>query len=60
MVKHIQTIRWQQPMNYHSVFDHPVGLALKGFIHLNLKADYKENLLLPRQYLLVQSQQWKQ
>ena len=31
MVKHTQTIRRQQPMNCLSVFDHFVGLALKGF-----------------------------
>ena len=30
MVKHIQTIRRQQPTNCLSVFDHFVGLALKG------------------------------
>ena len=30
MVKHTQAIRWQQPMTYLSVFDHFVGLALKG------------------------------
>ena len=30
MVKHTQTIRRQQPMNYLSVFDHFVGLRLKG------------------------------
>ena len=30
MVKHIQTIRRQEATNYLSVFDHFVGLALKG------------------------------
>ena len=30
MVKHTQTICLQQPPNYLSVFDHFVGLALKG------------------------------
>ena len=30
MVKHIQIIRWQQPSNFLSVFDHFVGLSLKG------------------------------
>ena len=30
MVKHIQTIRWVFPTNCLSVFDHFVGLALKG------------------------------
>ena len=30
MVKHTQTIRRQQPTNCLSVFDHFVGLAVKG------------------------------
>ena len=30
MVKHTQTIHRQQPMNCLRVFDHFVGLALKG------------------------------
>ena len=30
MVKHTQTIRWQKPTNCLSVFDHFMGLALKG------------------------------
>ena len=30
MVKHTQTIRRQQPTNCLSVFDHFVGLVLKG------------------------------
>ena len=30
MVKHTQTIRWLLPTNRLSVFDHSVGLALKG------------------------------
>ena len=29
MVKHTQTIRWQEPANCLSVFDYFVGLALK-------------------------------
>ena len=29
MVKHTQTIRWQQPANCLSVFDHFAGLALE-------------------------------
>ena len=32
MVKHTQTIRRQEPTNYLSVFDHFVGLVLKGLI----------------------------
>ena len=31
MIKHIQTIRQQQPTNSLSVFDHFAELALKGF-----------------------------
>ena len=30
MVKHTQTIRWQQPTIFLSVFDHVVVFALKG------------------------------
>ena len=30
MAKHTQTIRWLLPNNCLSVFDHVVGLALKG------------------------------
>ena len=30
MVKHTQTIRWQQPTHCLSVFDHFLWLALKG------------------------------
>ena len=30
MVKHTKKIRQQKPTNYLSVFDHFVGLALKG------------------------------
>ena len=32
MVKQIQKTRWQQPTNRLSVFDHIVGLAIKGFV----------------------------
>ena len=32
MVKHTQTIRWLLPTNCLIVFDHFVGLALKGLI----------------------------
>ena len=34
MVKHTQTIRWQQPTNCFSVFDDFVRLALKGLKYL--------------------------
>ena len=34
MVKYSQTIRRQKPTNYLKVFDHFVGLALKGLISL--------------------------
>ena len=30
MVKHTQTIRWLKSTNYLSVFEHFVGLTLKG------------------------------
>ena len=30
MVKHTQTIRWQEPKNCLSMFDHFMGLAPKG------------------------------
>ena len=30
MVKHTQTIRWHEPTNCLSMFDHLMGLALKG------------------------------
>ena len=33
MVKHTQTILWQQPTNCLSAFDHLVGLALKGLTY---------------------------
>ena len=48
MIKHTQTIRWQQPMNCLSVFDYSVGLALKGLkLSSNIiKIVYNENLYL--------------
>ena len=42
MVKHTQAIRWLLPRNYLSVFDHFVGLALKGLI---LEAKFGDDLL---------------
>ena len=36
MVKHAQTIRRQKAINCLSVFDHFVGLALKGLIVVSL------------------------
>ena len=36
MVKHIQTILWQQPTNFFSVFDHFVGLVLKERVCCNV------------------------
>ena len=49
-LKHTQTIRWQQPMNCLSVFDHSVGLALKGLNGLtkedHIFACIKTNLLV--------------
>ena len=32
MAKHTQTIRWQQSTNSLNVFDHFLGLVLKGLI----------------------------
>ena len=43
MVKHTQTICWQKPTNCLSVFDHFVGLMLKG-----LKDSYLEKKILYR------------
>ena len=37
MIKHTQTILQQQPMNRLSVFDHFVGLTLKGLTIKTLK-----------------------
>ena len=37
MVKHTQIIRRQQPTNCLSVFDHFVGLGLKGQIVLKIQ-----------------------
>ena len=37
MVKDTQTIRWQEPTNCLSVFDHFVELVLKALIGLTLK-----------------------
>ena len=36
MAKHTQTIRRQEPMNCLRVFDHHVGLALKGLNKISL------------------------
>ena len=38
MTKHIQTILRQQPTNCVSVFDHSVGLALKGLMYKSIFA----------------------
>ena len=40
MVKHTQTIRRRQPMNCLIVFDHFVGLLLKGIVQLFWFSDY--------------------
>ena len=37
MVKHTQKIRQQQPTNFLSMFDHFVGLALKGLNDIVLR-----------------------
>ena len=45
MVKHTQTIRRLLPINGLLVFDHIVGLALKGLIHvLNPQLWEEENI----------------
>ena len=46
MVKHTQAIqiRWQQPRNCLSVFDHFVGLALKGLSEYNEIRSFRFNL----------------
>ena len=36
MIKKTQTIRWQQPTNCLKVFDHFVGLPLKGLMFLKM------------------------
>ena len=69
MVKHIQTIRWQQPANCLSVFEHFVGLALKRLISsvkltnsILLKNYYKVTSgcisILQKQFLLTCSELW--
>ena len=43
MTKHTQTIRQQQPTNYLSVFNHFVGLVLKGLKNpFTLKNDFED------------------
>ena len=46
MVKHTQTIRWQQPTNFLSLLDHFVGLALRIFTdkihHRSLTGTFQE------------------
>ena len=41
MVKHTQTIRRLLPTNYLSVFDHFVGLALKGLKYVTVKSVFR-------------------
>ena len=40
MIKHTQTIRRLLPMNYWSVFDHFVGLVLKGLKFFDTVNDF--------------------
>ena len=57
MAKHIQTIRRQKPTNCLSVFDHFVGLTLKGLAyHLNLKSIPCKFVLRP--LLFLSSMTW--
>ena len=44
MIKHTQIICWQQLTNCLSVFDHFVGLALKGLRGVWLKTAAKSSL----------------
>ena len=52
MVKHAQTIRWQKPTNCLSVFDHFVGLALKGLNVLDTVFFNVNRCILLRKYYL--------
>ena len=45
MVRHIQTIYWQNLANYLSVFDHFVGLAFKGLTKIEMDY-YKSSYVL--------------
>ena len=45
MVKHTQTFLRQQPTNSLSVFDHFVGLELKGLTYKKKEKPQKENLV---------------
>ena len=47
MVKHIQTIR-RHSTNCLSVFDHFVGLELKGFNSLDLKFEIQNLVTIPK------------
>ena len=49
MVKHAQTIRWLLLMNCLSVFDHFVGLALKGLKCAKNSMKYVLWSFLPKQ-----------
>ena len=51
MVEHSQTIRRQNPTNCLSVFDHFVGLALKGLRLVNLKQTKFLNKFEPKSKL---------
>ena len=46
MVKHTQTICPQQLTNCFSVFDHFVGLALKGLLFIDLITESKFSVIL--------------
>ena len=46
MVKHTQTIRWQQPTSCLRVFDHFMGLAFKGLrLDFTNKFKFEHNFL---------------
>ena len=61
MAKHIQTIRWQKPTNCLSVFDHFVGLALKGltcFSNVLVRTIYGESHCLKVYNVLSKEYIW--
>ena len=52
MVKHTQTIRWLLPTNCLILFDHFVGLALKGLSNVFLKV-HKITLIMVLWFIIL-------
>ena len=48
MINHTQTIHWQKPTNCLNVFDHFVGLALKGLNDHQSTLDGKLDTLIEK------------